>query len=78
MTTAKMSSDMNKRVVMRCKTITSNLLTVVRLLVEPSTAVEKKGSLEASIYIRRTTLTLTSSKTIIYPPYIASSISEVC
>ena len=47
-----MSRDINKGVMMHCKTITANLLTVVRLLVEPSKAIEKeKGSLEASVYI---------------------------
>ena len=50
MTRANMSRVRNKGVMMHCKEVTANLLTVVGLLVEPSTAIVKpKGYLEASI-----------------------------
>ena len=46
-----MSRETNEGVVMRCKTITANLLIIVGLLVEPITYLAKlKASLEASIY----------------------------
>ena len=39
---------------MHCKSITDNLLKVVGILVEPSTAIAKsKGSIEAYIYVRQ-------------------------
>ena len=53
---------------MRCKTITSNLLTVVGLLVEPSTPIAKpKASIKAYLSIRPPPWTVTSSKPVIYP-----------
>ena len=43
-----MSMDMNKEVMMHCKTIMANLLTIVCLIVEPITTLEKpKASPEA-------------------------------
>ena len=49
-----MVRETNKGVMMRCKTITANLLTIVRLLVEPITPLEKpKASLEESLSIRQ-------------------------
>ena len=66
--TENMLRDKNEEVMICCKTITSNFLTIVRLLVEPSTSLSKpKASLEASLYIRQPPLTLTSSKTAISP-----------
>ena len=63
-----MSRDTNKKVVMCCKTITANLLTIVRLLVEPSTSLVKlKASLETSLYIRQPTWTVTYRKAVISP-----------
>ena len=51
---ANMVRETNKGVMMRCKTITAKLLTVVRLLVEPITPLAKpKASLEESLSIRQ-------------------------
>ena len=51
----KMSRDKNKEVMVRCKKIMANLLTVQGLLVEPITAIVKpKGYIEASFSIRQT------------------------
>ena len=58
----------NKGVMIRFKTITTNLLTIVHLLVEPITSLVKpKDYLEVSISIRQLPWTGTSSKPIIYP-----------
>ena len=63
-----MSMETNKGVVMRCKTIPANLLTVVGLIVEPITAIENtKGYIEAFISIRQNPLTLKSSNQVILP-----------
>ena len=43
-----MSTFMNEGVKIRCKAITANFFTVVGLLVEPSTAIEKNGYLDES------------------------------
>ena len=49
-----MSRGKNKGVIMHCKTIMANLLTLVGLIVETSTEIEKpKGSLEESLSIRQ-------------------------
>ena len=67
-----MSMVMNKGVNMCCKVVMANLLTVVGILVKPSTAIEKlKGYLEASIYIRQPTITETFISTVIYS-YLSS------
>ena len=59
---------MNKGVVMRLKTITTNLLTIVHLLVETITSLAKpKASLEESVSIRKIPWTVTSSKPVISP-----------
>ena len=56
-----MSRDQNKGVMMCCKTITSNLLTVVGFLVEPSTSISKpKGYIEASLLVGKPPLIVTS------------------
>ena len=53
---------------MRFKTITTNLMTVVHLIVEPITFLAKpKAYLEASISIRQLPGTVTSSKPVISP-----------
>ena len=62
-----MSREANKGVIMCFKTITTNLSTIVHLLVEPITSLAKpKASLEASISIRQLPWTVTSSKPVIY------------
>ena len=66
-----MSKETNEGVVMRCKTITANLLIIVGLLVEPITYLAKlKASLEASIYTIKPTWTVNYSK-----PFISPSLS---
>ena len=51
-TRANMSTVMDEGVQMCCKSVTSNLFTVVCLLVEPITSIEKpKGYLEAYLSI---------------------------
>ena len=73
-----MSKVTNEGVMMRCKVVTANLLTVVGLLVEPSIAIAKpKGSIDASIYISQTTITVKSIIQLNIPPSLASSFSEV-
>ena len=63
-----MSRETNEGVMMLFKTITTNLPTIVHLLVEFVTSLDKpKASLEASISIRQPTWTVTSSKPVIYP-----------
>ena len=67
-TRANMSRVTNKGVMMRCKAVTANLLTVVGLPVEPSTAIAKpKGYLDASLSIRQPPRTVTSSNPVISP-----------
>ena len=57
---------------MRCKAFTANLLTVVRLLIEPSTYIEKlKASLEASISVSQNPITVASSS-----PVVSTSLSS--
>ena len=53
---------------MRLKKITTNLSTIVHLLVEPITSLKKKASLEESIYIIKITLKVTSCKPVISTP----------
>ena len=63
-----MSRETNEGVMMHCKSITANLLTIVGLLVENITSLAKpKASLEASLSIRKPPLTLTYSKPVISP-----------
>ena len=63
-----MSRETNKGVVMRFKTITMNLSTIVHLIVEPITFLAKpKASLEEYISIRQLPWTVTSSKPVISP-----------
>ena len=51
-----MSRETNEGVMMRFKTITANLKTIVHLLVEPIISLAKpKASVEAYIYIRKLT-----------------------
>ena len=67
-----MSRDTNEGFMMRFKTITTNLLTIVHLLFEPIIYLEKpKDYLEASISIRQIPWTLTFSNPVI-PPYLFS------
>ena len=64
---------------MRCKAVMTNLLTVVGLIVEPITAIAKtNGSIEAYIYIRKTTITVIYSITVITPSLSRSLLSSVC
>ena len=57
---------------MRCKAVTSNLLTVVGLIVEPRIAIEKiKGYIEAFIYMIQTPITVTSIN-LANPPHLSS------
>ena len=66
--TANMSRETDEGVMMRCKTITANLLIIVRLLVEPITSLAKpKSYLESYIYISQPPLTVTSINPVIYP-----------
>ena len=61
-----MSRETNEGVMIRFKTITTNLSTIVHLLVEPIKSLEKpKAYLEASISIRQLTWTVTFSKPVI-------------
>ena len=53
---------------MRCKSITTNLLTVVGLLVEPSTAIKKPNcSIGVSFSIRQPSIKVTYIINVIYP-----------
>ena len=61
-----MSRETNEGVMMRCKKITANLLTILHLLVEHITPLEKpKASLEAYISIRQPTCTVIYSNPVI-------------
>ena len=63
-----MSRKTNERVMMRYKTNTANLLTILGLLVEHVTSLAKpKASIEAYIAIRKTYYIVTSIKPVIYP-----------
>ena len=63
-----MSRVMNEGVVICCKEITDNFLTVVDLLVRPiKTIVKPKGSLETYFFIRQPPLTVNSSNLVKYP-----------
>ena len=67
--TANMSRETNEVVMMRCKKITSNLSTIVHLLVEPIKYLAKpKSSIEESLYIRQPPWTVTYSNPVISPP----------
>ena len=75
----QMSTVINDRFKMRCKSVIYNLLIVVGLLVEPSTAIVKpKGYLEAYIYIRKHPIILTYISPGIYPSLSSSFFSSVC
>ena len=68
-----MSRVTNEEVMMHCKAVTENLLVVVGLLFEPSTAIEKsKGLIEASLSISQTIITVTSSIPVISPSLSSS------
>ena len=63
-----MSRVINKGVVMRCKAVTVDLLTVVGLLVEPIATISKpRIYLEEFISIRQHPITVTSSSMVITP-----------
>ena len=67
-----MSRETIEGVMMRCKTITANLLVIVGLLVEPITSIENpKGSLKEYLPIKQPPLTVTSKY-----PVILSSLSS--
>ena len=70
---ANMSTVMNKGVNMSYKYVTEKLFTVVGLLVEPITAIGKKGSLQEYISIRYYYLAVTYSITVI-PPALTRSL----
>ena len=64
-----MSRVTNMGVMMSCKAVTTNLFTVVGLLVETITAIVKpKGSLEASNYIRKPNIIVTYNIPVISTP----------
>ena len=66
--TWNMSRETNKGVILHFKTITTNLSTILHLLVEPITSLAKpKASMEAYIAIRKLPWTLTYSKPVISP-----------
>ena len=65
-----MSTVMNEEVKICCKAVTEKMFTVVGLLVELSTYIEKpKGYIEASLSIRRPSVTVTYNS-----PVISSSL----
>ena len=67
-TRENISRVMNVGVMILCKSVTANLLTVVGLLVDLSTSIVKpKVSLESYLSIRQPIITLTSSNNVIYP-----------
>ena len=73
-----MSRETDEGVMMCFKTITTNLLTIIHLLVEPIKSLAKpKASLEAFIYIRQIPGTVTSSKPVISPSAAVSTISDM-
>ena len=66
-TRENVSRETNEGVMIRCKEITDNLLTVVGLIVEPRKAIEKpKSSIGEYISISQPQQTVTSSKPFIY------------
>ena len=68
--TANMSRETNEGSMMCCKTIKANVLTIVRLLVEPITSLAKpKAYLESYISIMQTLWTVTSINHVIYPSF---------
>ena len=70
---ANMSTMTNKGVKTCCKAITTNLFTVLGLLVWPNTSIaEPKGSIEEYITIRKTSIKVTYISPVI-PPYLHSS-----
>ena len=57
---------MNKGVMMRCKAVTANFLTLLDIIVEPSTAIVKPNtSLEEYLSIRQPTIAVTSISKVI-------------
>ena len=65
-TRANMPRKTNEGVMILCKTITANLLTIVGLLVEPITSLEKpKGFIWGSLFNKQHPITLTSKYTVI-------------
>ena len=72
-TRANMSRVKNEEVMVHCKTVTDNLLTVLGLLVEHSTAITKtKVYLEVPLSIRQPSIKVTSSIPVIYPSLSSS------
>ena len=70
-----MPRETNEGVMMHCKTITADFLTIVGLLVEPITPIAKtKDSPEAYISISKPPWTVTYIKPVIYP-YLCSFLS---
>ena len=62
MTRAKMSTVMNEGFYICCKEVTSQVFTVVFLLVELSMDIVKpKGSIDASTYIKKPSVIVTSN-----------------
>ena len=68
-----MSNLMNKGVNIRCKAITASFFTVVWILVEPSTFIEKNSYFEEYPSSRQLSITVTSSSTAI-PSSLLSSL----
>ena len=65
---------MNEGVDIRCKTFTTQVFTVLGLLVEFGTVIEKsQGYLTASTYISKPYVKVTSNRTVIYY-YLFSSL----
>ena len=62
-----MSTVINEGVEIHCKAVINQVFTVVGLIVELGTAIEKsKGSLDAYPSIRKTSVTVTSNSPVIY------------
>ena len=74
-----MSSVTNEGVMMCCKAVRAKFLTVVYLLVKPSTFIAKPmGFIEASLYIIQTPVTVTFSSPVISSSLSSSLFSAVC
>ena len=63
-----MSREKNEGFMMHCKSVMNNFLTVLGLIVEPSTEIAKpKGSIQESLSIRKHPIGVTSSNNVISP-----------
>ena len=72
-TRAKMSMVMNEGVKIHCRSITTQVFTVVGLLVEIDKSIEKsKGRPEASLSTRYPSVTVTSTSPVIYSSFFSS------